>query len=351
MVEFPGDNKERWSWASPARTLGSGPEVPGVRRGSRVLSCCAELTWSWCGAGARAGQQRWAKPRRARAPRVSAEGQREGPVRTAGAGAGARGRDVSCARAPVLAASPAPVQGSGPALASSAAVPQPLCAEGGASPRPEVGREQTLAGQEKTIFQCLQSKLRTARQHCAEQGWTGTLSPPASSVGLEQCGSLRLQAVGEPRGPISGSRAAFPEQRDGGRRERRGLVRRAGVPRAGLEGAGGERHPARPGHGAAGEGCPAGDSGRGWGQTGLGTRLAEPTVCYHLLEAGKQSPVSPPQLRGAPRDSSKAPAPPAQPSSGAAPRVQSAQKEIQFQLRPSRELVLQLHYSCPYVTQ
>lgn len=72
MVEFPRDNKERWSWASPARTLGLGPAVPGVWRGSRELSCCTEPTWSWCTAGARAGRQRWAKPRRARVPRVSA---------------------------------------------------------------------------------------------------------------------------------------------------------------------------------------------------------------------------------------------------------------------------------------
>lgn len=38
MLEFPGDNKERWSGASPARTLRFGPAVPAARRGA-ALRC------------------------------------------------------------------------------------------------------------------------------------------------------------------------------------------------------------------------------------------------------------------------------------------------------------------------
>lgn len=91
--------------------------------------------------------------------------------------------------------------GSGPALASSAALPQSLRAEGGARPQPEVGREQMLAGQEKTILQRLQSKLWTSGQHCAEQGWVGALSPPASSVGLGPRSSLWLQGGGNHEAP------------------------------------------------------------------------------------------------------------------------------------------------------
>lgn len=132
----------------------------------------------------------------------------------------------------------------------------------------------------------------------------GALSPPASSVGLGQRSSLWLQAGGEPRGPISGSRAAFPEQRDGGRGDGRGLVRRAGVPRAGLEGAGGEQHPAGPGHGAVGEGCPAGDRDRAGDAPGRADSV--------LPSAGgwEAEPRVPPPATGSPQGQQHGPGPP-----------------------------------------
>lgn len=263
MVEFPRDNKERWSWASPARTLGLGPAVPGVWRGSRELSCCTEPTWSWCMARARAGRQRWAKPRRARVPRVSARGQRECPVHTAGAGAGARGGGVGCAQAPVLAASPAPM-GLGTSACLQRRVATVTARRGRCQTTARSG-QRTNAGRPGENNSPAPPKQALDQRAALRRARLG--GDPLPSCLLRGAGTTQLPVAaggGEPRGPIWGSRAAFPEQRDGGRGDGRGLVRRAGVPRAGLEGAGGEQHPARPGHGAVGEGCPAGDR-QGWG--------------------------------------------------------------------------------------